>query len=337
MKVGFTLGKYAPLHHGHQYVIEQGLAETDRMIVMIYNCPETTPCPLPVRAQWLRDLYPQVEVIEAWDGPTMVGYTPEIKKCHEQYILQQLKGQRVTHFYCSELYGDHVSQALNAMNCVVDKSRSKFPVSGTSIRANPYLYRQHISSRVYRDLITNVVFLGAPSTGKTTIADALAKKYHTVWMPEYGREYWEQNQIDRRLSLKQLVEIAETHLVREEKMLYEANRFFFTDTNAITTYMFSLYYHGKADTKLKEFALNAAYRYDITFLCEDDIIYENTWDRSGEMYRNTFQKQIVADLTLRKIPFFRLLGTLEERIETVSHVLERFTKYGNLADFFSIG
>ncbi|MCC5600764.1 ATP/GTP-binding protein [Nostoc favosum] len=44
---------------------------------------------------------------------------------------------------------------------------------------------------MYRDLITNVVFLGAPSTGKTTIASQLAKEYNTVWMPEYGREYWE--------------------------------------------------------------------------------------------------------------------------------------------------
>ncbi|WP_292760680.1 AAA family ATPase [Nostoc sp. NOS(2021)] len=33
--------------------------------------------------------------------------------------------------------------------------------------------------------------MGAPSTGKTTIASQLAKEYNTVWMPEYGREYWE--------------------------------------------------------------------------------------------------------------------------------------------------
>ncbi len=35
MKRGLTLGKYAPLHRGHQLVIETGLAETDEMVVIV--------------------------------------------------------------------------------------------------------------------------------------------------------------------------------------------------------------------------------------------------------------------------------------------------------------
>jgi len=63
-----------------------------------------------------------------------------------------------------------------------------------------------------------VVFLGAPATGKTTIASRLAMDYNTVWMPEYGREYWEKHQVNRRLSGEQLLEIAEGHLEREEAL-----------------------------------------------------------------------------------------------------------------------
>ena len=37
-RVGLTLGKFAPLHRGHQSLIEKALAETDRLIVMIYDC-----------------------------------------------------------------------------------------------------------------------------------------------------------------------------------------------------------------------------------------------------------------------------------------------------------
>ena len=55
-------------------------------------------------------------MIEAWDGPTEVGDPPEIKKKHEDYILKQLKSKKITHFYCSEFYGEHVSQALGAVN-----------------------------------------------------------------------------------------------------------------------------------------------------------------------------------------------------------------------------
>ena len=35
------------------------------------------------RAEWIRQLYPQVEVIEAPDGPTEVGDSSEIKSRHE--------------------------------------------------------------------------------------------------------------------------------------------------------------------------------------------------------------------------------------------------------------
>ena len=82
-RIGFTLGKYAPLHAGHQLVIDTALAEMDEVIVMIYDAPETTSIPLPIRTQWIRDLYPTVEIVEAWDGPTETGYTPEIIAMHD--------------------------------------------------------------------------------------------------------------------------------------------------------------------------------------------------------------------------------------------------------------
>lgn len=60
-RVGLTLGKYAPLHRGHQFVFETALAQVDELIVLIY-ATEVTRIPLNVRAQWIRDLYPEVTV-----------------------------------------------------------------------------------------------------------------------------------------------------------------------------------------------------------------------------------------------------------------------------------
>ncbi|MBD2521170.1 AAA family ATPase [Nostoc sp. FACHB-133] len=331
---GLTLGKYAPLHKGHQLVIETALAEMDEVLVMIYECPEVTAIPLTVRANWLRKIYPQIQVIEAWDGPTEVGDTPEIKKMHEDYILKQLESKKITHFYCSEFYGEHVSQALGAVNRLVDCDRKTFPISGTQVRTDTYAMREYLHPDVYRDLIANIVFLGAPSTGKTTIASQLAKEYNTVWMPEYGREYWEKNQINRRLSLLQLVEIAKGHLEREEALLLQANQYLFTDTNALTTYQFSLYYHKTVALELAELAHQVISRYDLVFFCDLDIPYDDTWDRSGEANRSIFQKQIVSDLIVRKIPFFRLSGDLMTRISIVKKVLSCYQKYTNLGELF---
>lgn len=335
MTHGLTLGKFAPFHKGHQYLIETALAEMDEVSVVIYDAPETTPVPLTIRSTWIRRLYPSVRVIEGWMGPSSMGDTPEIKKVQEDYIIKELGLSGITHFYSSEFYGDHMSRALGAVNRVVDASRAAIPISGTQIRGNPFLFREYLHPSVYRDLVTNVVFLGAPSTGKSTIAEGMAKEFNTVWMPEYGREYWEQHQVSRRLSPEQLVEIAEGHLVREEQLLYQANQYLFTDTNALTTYIFSLNYHQYAHPRLVELANTVPSRYDLVFLCDTDIPYDDTWDRSGDGERQSFQKQIIADLLTRKIPYFTLRGSLPTRMARVRQILSQFQKYKTIPELFS--
>lgn len=340
-KIGLTLGKYAPLHQGHQLVIETALAEMDELYIVIYDCPEITPVPLPVRADWLRRLYPRARIVEAWDGSNEVGNTPEIKRMHETYLLhllnsERLGGKRITHFYSSEFYGEHISQAFQCENRLVDCDRATFPVSGTVIRASPYPNRAYLHPLVYRDLVSNVVFLGAPSTGKSTLTERMAQEMNTVWMPEYGREYWDAHQSERRLTLEQLAEIAEGHLEREEALLTQANNYLFTDTNALTTRLFSLYYHGEVHPRLEQLTNQCASRYDLVFVCADDIPYDDTWDRSGDTNRRVFQKQIIADLLVRKIPFFMLRGDLETRVAQVKAILLRHPKYVNLLQDASV-
>jgi HTH-type transcriptional regulator, transcriptional repressor of NAD biosynthesis genes len=148
-------------------------------------------------------------------------------------------------------------------------------------------------------------------------------------MPEYGREYWDEHQVDRRLSLSQLEEIAEKHLKREDELLLQANRFLFTDTNALTTLMFARYYHNATTPRLEELVIRSIARYDLVFVCDTDIAYDDTWDRSGETNREVFQKQIVADLLLRNVPFFTLRGDLESRAEYVKSIVDRYQKFTN--------
>ena len=324
---GLVLGKFAPLHRGHELVIETALAEVDDLIVLVYDCPETTGLSLETRARWIRDLYPNVEVIEARGGPREVGSDPALTRAHDEYILGVLQGRKVTHFYSSEFYGEHVSRALSAVDRRVDSARERVAVSGTAIRADAYRFRHLISPRVYRDLVMNVAFLGAPSTGKTTLCKKLAALYDTVWMPEYGREYWQRHQVDRRLSPAALVEIADTHIEREEQRLLEANRYLFTDTNALTTLLFAHHYHGSAAARLETLAAAAVTRYDVTFLCDDDIPYDDTWDRSGEVIRSTMQRSTIEELERRAVEYTLLVGSLERRMLSVKQALAARRKF----------
>jgi nicotinamide riboside kinase len=109
----------------------------------------------------------------------------------------------------------------------------------------------------------------------------------------------------------------------------------FCDTNALTTWHFSQYYHQTALPRLVELAQQSASRYDVVLLCDTDIPYANTWDRSGAANRRIFQQQLRAALHTRKIPYFLLQGDLPTRVAQVQRLLARIPLYGNaVADEF---
>ena len=134
--------------------------------------------PLDVRSRWIRALYPSVRVIEAWDGPTEGGYAPRSSR-PRGLRDRHVEDARITHFYSSEPYGEHMSRALGAVNRLVDHARAAR--AGLGARSDETVaHRAYVHPLVYRDLIVNIVFLGAPCTGKTTLAQRLAREFHTA-------------------------------------------------------------------------------------------------------------------------------------------------------------
>ncbi len=322
LRTGLTLGKFAPLHLGHQWLIESALAQVDHLIVMIYACGDLSPVSLDRRAAWIAELYPCVEVILAPDGPQDTGDTPEICARHEAYLAQRLAGRRITHFFSSEFYGDHVSRFLGAKDCRVDEGRVRVPISATRIRADYYAHRHWLHPRVYSDHVKKILFLGAPSTGKTTLAQALAARLNTCWMPEYGREYWEQHQHNRRLSPAQLLHIAQTHQAREEVLVQQSRNFLFVDTSALTTWLFARDYHGAALPALSQLAADSARRYDRVFLCASDIPFADTPDRSGTVQRERFQRAYLHELEARGMAYSIVRGALDARCAQIEKALK---------------
>lgn len=327
-KTGLYLGKFAPLHKGHQYVLETAIEETDKVYLIIYDEPDVIDVPVTVREQWINDLYPEVTTIQAWNGPEETGYTRAIQNAHEDYIDKLLPDDvDITHFYSSEPYGDHMSQFLGAEDRRIDPDRETVPISGTKVRNDTYGNKEYVSDRVYRDLITNVVFLGGPSTGKSTLTERLADEFDTEYMPEFGREYWEKHAENRRLTQDQLIDLAEEHIEREDQHLLDSKKYLFTDTNALTTATFSQYYHNEIPEKLWNLAKNTHHRYDIHIVCDTDIPYDNTEGRSGEANRDRLQKHTIALLEQFSIPYHVVSGTVEERVKQVKEILNSTNKW----------
>jgi NadR type nicotinamide-nucleotide adenylyltransferase len=329
MSTALVLGKFAPLHFGHCLVLDEATKQTDKQVVVIYDSPGVTDIPLAIRAGWVRTLYPHAEVIEAWGGPSEVGLEPELQLLHEEFLLHVLRGRQISHFFSSEEYGEHVAKRLGAIDVRVDMKRQTHDISATAIRQSAYNHRSHIPDVVYKDLIRKVVFLGAPGTGKSTIVETCSQTFATTFMPEHGRTFWEQNNVDRRLSVDQLVQIAEEHRALEAALVRDSREFLFIDTDASTTAIFSDYYHQRVPPELSVMASDCIRRYDLTFLCMPDFQYPDTEDRSGEANRDEFHLRTLDYLRAIGRPYIELSGSVDQRVATVKTVLANTKKFQN--------
>jgi nicotinamide riboside kinase len=176
---------------------------------------------------------------------------------------------------------------------------------------------KHGSNKVGR-----VVFVGAESTGKSTLAEMLALAYDTVSVPEIGRYIWEEK--GGRLGPDDYVEIAVKHRAAEDEAQLRARRWLFVDTNALTTLLLGIQFKQVGDpppAELLRCADDCKARYAHTFVCADDIPYEEQDVRENEAWRGRIQQLVLQDLDARGIPYTVVSGSVEERARQVMAVL----------------
>lgn len=151
MKIGFTIGKFAPLHKGHQYLIEKGLKEMDEFYVVIYDTCKIS-IPIETRANWIKSLYPNCHILYAKNPPNEYGLDEKSVKIQNDYLKKIMNGINVTHFYSSEDYGKFVAKSFCIQEVLVDKLRLNVPISGTKIRDNLNNNINFVDDIVLKDL-----------------------------------------------------------------------------------------------------------------------------------------------------------------------------------------
>ncbi|MGB9858542.1 MAG: adenylyltransferase/cytidyltransferase family protein [Moorellaceae bacterium] len=151
-KIGLTIGKFAPLHKGHQLVIETALREMDELYVVIYHT-HLINIPLQRRASWIQTLYPTVKIIFANEPPNQYGLDDKAVKVQMDYLSSLIGSLKVTHFYSSEKYGRCAAQALQAEDRQVDPARTVVPICASAIREDPSRYKRYMEPLVYEDVV----------------------------------------------------------------------------------------------------------------------------------------------------------------------------------------
>lgn len=151
-KIGFTIGKFAPFHKGHEFLIETGLKDMDEFYVVIYDTPQFN-IDINKKVNWIAKKFPNVKILKAFNSPKQYGIDEQSVKIQMEYLSGILNNIPVNYFYSSEEYGKYVGKYLNIKNVVVDKERINYPISARMIRDNIEKYKNYLDVNICNDLI----------------------------------------------------------------------------------------------------------------------------------------------------------------------------------------
>ncbi|HEY0063079.1 MAG TPA: ATP-binding protein [Telluria sp.] len=156
-----------------------------------------------------------------------------------------------------------------------------------------------------------IAILGAESSGKSTLAAALATHYDTVWVPEYLREFVETR--GRVPEESDQYPIARTQMEREDAAAAKASRFLFCDTTPLMTALYSRWYWGRVDAQLA--LLERRHAYAFTLVTAPDSPWEaDGLQRESEEVRQTIHEQVLQMLADRDIAYLLVSGSLPQRM-----------------------
>ncbi|WP_417443100.1 AAA family ATPase [Joostella sp.] len=170
--------------------------------------------------------------------------------------------------------------------------------------------------------IIKVVMFGPESTGKTTLAKALAAHYNTEWVAEYAREYLQEKWDRERKTCepKDLIPIAEGQMELENRLSKKATKVLFCDTDILETKVYSeAYYTGTCDPILEKYALEN--KYDLYFLTYIDIPWVKDDLRDKPDAREEMFSYFKDALDTYDRNYVLLKGDLETRLKiAIKHV-----------------
>lgn len=120
--------------------------------------------------------------------------------------------------------------------------------------------------------IKKIVIIGPESTGKSSLCAALSQHYHSIWCPEFAREYLLTN--GRDYSQDDLLTIAKGQIRLEEEhaskmAAFSSSKYLFIDTDMYVMKVWSEFVFGQCHKFILDQIVTR--KYDAYLLCKPDI------------------------------------------------------------------
>jgi HTH-type transcriptional repressor of NAD biosynthesis genes len=167
------------------------------------------------------------------------------------------------------------------------------------------------------DMVKKVCFYGPESTGKTTMAIAMAKHYRTEFVPEVAREIITTN----AFTAEDIIKIGFEQTKRIQEKTKSANRILFCDTDLITTQIYSQQYLNEIPPVL--FELEKKVKFDLYFFFEIDVPWVADGLRDLGHQRQQMRQIFEAELIKRNLSFIRVFGDWNGRFAIIQSQIDK--------------
>lgn len=309
-KRGFLLGKFLPPHRGHLLLCHFAQAQVEELVVLVCSLPDE-PMRGALRYAWMRELLPEARVLWCDDIlPQAPSEDPErFWSLWREAILRRLPAP-IDLVFASETYGHRLAQELGAEFVPCDTARRGAPISGAAIRADPFAHWAYLPECVRQYYAKRVCLFGPESSGKSTLAAALAEHYRTVLAPEYGRTYTDHFGVALNASDLEKIARGQAALTHASKRF--ANRVLVEDTDPVMTAVWSDMLLGQRSAWFAAFQDHA----DLYLLCDIDF----PWADDGTRYfadsqaRERFFSLCRDELDRRRLNYVVVSGSREARL-----------------------
>lgn len=169
-----------------------------------------------------------------------------------------------------------------------------------------------------------ILILGPESTGKSTLAAALAAYFQEPWVPEVAREYLEK--LDRPYAYDDLLQIGKQQMRMEDELAGAAKNYLFCDTDLRVIQVWSQHRYGEVDPWVLE--ESARRTYDLILLCAPDLPWQADLLREHpelEMRQQFFE--IYRQLSQASgFPWILISGDTAQRLSTGIQVVGSLKK-----------
>lgn len=167
-----------------------------------------------------------------------------------------------------------------------------------------------------------IAITGTESTGKTTLVNTLAELYETVCVPEYARQYLNQN--GPKWEYEDVLKMARGQIELEQQYLAKARNILFADTELIVYKIWLQFYDWEVPSWLTDHIIQN--KFDLYLLTDIDLPWISDGQRSNPNDREVLFHRFVQELEHIEANYGIVSGWDHLRLDEAISTIEEYLK-----------